>query len=230
MTQRLRVTFAKDGPLRWIAHLDLMRTWERTIRRAGLPLSYTQGFSPHPRIALAAPLPVGVSGARELIDLWLEENISTSEIAKQLTAAMPPGLAVSAVEQVSEQLPSMQSCIEAARYEIRFDRDALEIDGLTTTIDELLACEVLEWEEQRGEKTRRYDIRATILDLAIAASEGNDTVISMYLSLREGRTGRPAQVLVALGVKGEPLEIVRASIELDSRAGTSSGASVASGS
>jgi radical SAM-linked protein len=218
MTQRRRVTFAKDGPLRWIAHLDLMRTWERTIRRAALPLSYTQGFSPHPRIALAAPLPVGVSGARELIDLWLEEEISTSDVAKRLTAAMPPGLSVSAVEQVSEQLPSMQSCIEAARYEIQFDRDVLEIDAVAMAIDELLARETLEWEEQRGEKKRRYDIRATILDLAARASADGATVLSMHLSLLEGRTGRPAQVLVALGVEAEPLEIVRASIELSEAA------------
>ena len=218
MTQRLRVTFSKDGPLRWIAHLDLMRTWERTIRRATLPLSYTQGFSPHPRIALAAPLPVGVSGTRELIDLWLEEDISSSDVAKRLTAAMPPGLAVSAVEQVSDQLPSMQSCIEAARYEIRFDRDALEIDALGIAIDELLARETLDWEEQRGEKKRRYDIRATILELAVRAAEDGATVLSMHLSLLEGRTGRPAQVLRALGVEAEPLAIVRASIELSEAA------------
>ena len=218
MTQRLRVTFSKDGPLRWIAHLDLMRTWERTIRRATLPLSYTQGFSPHPRIALAAPLPVGVSGARELLDLWLDEDLSTSEVAKRLTAAMPPGLAISAVEQVSEQLPSMQSCIEAARYEIRFDQAALDVDVVTTAIDELLAREAFDWEEQRGEKTRRYDIRATILELAVRASEDGATVLSMHLSLLEGRTGRPAQVLLALGVEAEPLEIVRASIELSEAA------------
>jgi radical SAM-linked protein len=218
MTQRLRVTFSKDGPLRWIAHLDLMRTWERTIRRAMLPLSYTQGFSPHPRIALAAPLPVGVSGRCELIDLWLEEDISNAAVAKRLTAAMPLGLAISAVEQVSDQLPSMQSCIEAARYEIRFDRDALEIDALGMAIDELLARETLDWEEQRGEKKRRYDIRATILELAIRAAEDGATVLSMHLSLLEGRTGRPAQVLRALGVEAEPLEIVRASIELSEAA------------
>jgi radical SAM-linked protein len=218
MTQRLRVTFSKDGPLRWIAHLDLMRTWERTIRRATLPLSYTQGFSPHPRIALAAPLPVGVSGACELLDLWLDEDISTSEVAKRLTVAMPPGLAISGVEQVPEQLPSMQSCIEAARYEIRFDHAALDVDVVTVAIHELLAREALDWEEQRGEKTRRYDMRATILELAVCASEDGVTVLSMHLSLLEGRTGRPQQVLLALRVEAEPLEIVRASIELSAAA------------
>lgn len=231
MTQRVRLTFSKDGPLRWVAHLDLMRTWERTIRRAELPLSYTQGFSPHPRIALAAPLPVGVSGARELIDLWLEEDLSTSEVAKRLSRAMAPGLTVLEVEQVAEQLPSLQSCLRAARYEVGFEADAIDLDGVAGAIDELLARETLDWEEQRGEKVRRYDIRATILALEVGASDGGDAVISMHLSLEEGRTGRPAQVLKALGVTAQPLEIVRVALELDdARAGTSSGAGVVPGS
>lgn len=218
MTQRVRLTFAKAGPLRWVAHLDLMRTWERTIRRAELPLSYTQGFSPHPRIALAAPLPVGVSGARELIDLWLEEDLSTAEVAKRLSRAMAPGLTVIEVEQVAEQLPSMQSCLRAARYEVGFEAGAIELDDVAGSIDELLARETLDWEEQRGEKVRRYDIRATILALEVGASEGGDAVISMHLSLEEGRTGRPAQVLKALGVTAQPLEIVRVALELSEAA------------
>jgi radical SAM-linked protein len=218
MTQRVRVTFAKAGPLRWVAHLDLMRTWERTIRRAELPLSYTQGFSPHPRIALAAPLPVGVSGAQELIDLWLEEELSTSEVAKRLTGAVAPGLTVLAVEQVVEQLPSMQSCLLAARYEVGFEADAIDLDGVATSMEELLARETLDWEEQRGEKVRRYDIRATILALEVGAVEGGDAMISMHLSLEEGRTGRPAQVLKALGVVAQPLEIVRSELELSEAA------------
>lgn len=218
MTQRVRVTFSKDGPLRWVAHLDLMRTWERTIRRATLPLSYTQGFSPHPRIALAAPLPVGVSGANELIDLWLEEDISTSEVAKLLTGAVAPGLTVLAVEQVAEQLPSMQSCLLAARYEVRFERDAVDREVIAASIAELLTLETLDWEEQRGEKVRRYDIRATVLDLGVETAEDGAMVLSMYLSLEEGRTGRPQQVLLALGVDAEALEIVRESLELSEAA------------
>src|SRR5690606_23094332 len=103
-TQRLRVTFAKEGPLRFVAHLDMMRTWERAIRRARLPLAYTQGFSPHARIALAAPLPVGVVGRRELLDLWLGEPLPTEEVAERLAAAMPPGLRIVAIEVVGDAL------------------------------------------------------------------------------------------------------------------------------
>ena len=164
MTQRLRVTFAKEGPLRWVAHLDLMRTWERAIRRAVLPLSYSQGFSPHAKIALAAPLPVGVEGHGELIDLWLEDALALDDVAKRLAAAMPPGLSITEVRQVSDDLPSMQSCLLAARYEVQFDTDDLDRDHLETALQRLLALDSLDWEEQRGKKTRKYDLRATILE------------------------------------------------------------------
>ncbi len=68
MPQRLRITYRKDGPAKYVAHLDLMRTWERAIRRATLPLAYSQGFSPHARIAMAAPL---LTSQRLIQQQWL---------------------------------------------------------------------------------------------------------------------------------------------------------------
>lgn len=221
MTQRVRVTFAKEGPLRWVAHLDLMRTWERAIRRAVLPLSYSQGFSPHAKIALAAPLPVGVEGTAELIDIWFDDELPLDAIAKQLSAVMPPGLSVSAVAQVSEDLPSMQSALQAARYEVRFAARAVDRNALAEAVARLLALEELDWEEQRGQKVRRYDIRATILELEVADAVGDELALLMYLSLEQGRTGRPAQVLKALDLDAEPAAITRRAIEF-AEAGTSS--------
>jgi len=213
MPQRVRVTFAKEGPLRWVAHLDLMRTWERAIRRAVLPLSYSQGFSPHAKIALAAPLPVGVEGTAELIDIWFDDQLPLDAVAKQLTAAMPPGLSISAIAQVCEELPSMQSALHAARYEVRFSADAVERDGLEASVERLLALEELDWEEQRGQKVRRYDIRATILELSVGEADDGGLALAMYLSLEQGRTGRPAQVLKALELDAEPAAITRTAIE-----------------
>ncbi len=213
MSQRVRVTFAKEGPLRWVAHLDLMRTWERAIRRAVLPLSYSQGFSPHAKIALAAPLPVGVEGTHELIDIWFDDELPLDAVAKQLTAAMPPGLSVSAVEQVADNLPSMQSALHAARYEVRFTPAALDRAALKASVHRLLALDTLDWEEQRGQKVRRYDIRATILDLEVAETDEGALALAMYLSLEQGRTGRPAQVLKALDLDAEPAAITRTAIE-----------------
>lgn len=227
MTQRLRVTFAKEGPLRWVAHLDLMRTWERAIRRAVLPLTYSQGFSPHAKIALAAPLPVGVEGRGELIDLWLDDALGLDDIAKRLTASMPPGLSISEVKQVSDDLPSMQSCLLAARYEVQFDADDLDPVDLEVALDRLLALETLEWEEQRGKKTRNYDLRATVLEAAVDSSQVGTTCLRLYLSLEPGRTGRPAQVLKAMAIEAEPRATIRMEIEFtEAGRGTAAGATV----
>lgn len=212
MAQRLRVTFAKRGPLRWVGHLDMMRTWERTIRRADLPLSYSQGFSPHAKIALAAPLPVGLEGARELIDLWIDEDLTLDLVAKQLKNVMPPGLTISEIEEVDDSLPSMQSCLHAAHYSVEFEPDAVNFDTLDSKVSGLLELDELDWEEQRGDKVRRYDLRRTILDIT-CSQIGAAASLDMHLSLEQGRTGRPAQVLRALEGALPPTCITRTAIE-----------------
>lgn len=213
MTQRLRLTFAIGGPMRYVSHLDTMRTWERTIRRARLPLAYTQGFSPHPRIALAAPLPVGIDGERELMDLWLDEPIAPVDGVHALNEAVPPGLEVVSIEEVGDRLPSLQSQLASARYRVRLDTSELTLDrpALTARLEGLLALDELDWEEQRGEKVRRYDLRATIIDLTL---EEDGATLQMHLSLEEGRTGRPAQVLRALELDAGVPHIVRTEVAL----------------
>ena len=86
---RLRIGFAKNDLMRFTGHLDLHRSWERIFRRAGLPLAYTQGFSPHPRINLASALPLGFTSEAELVDVWLEAELPLDEIARTLTARYP---------------------------------------------------------------------------------------------------------------------------------------------
>lgn len=216
MSQRLRITFSTTGPMRYVAHLDTMRTWERAIRRAQLPLVYTSGFSPHARMALAAPLPVGVEGLNELMDIWLEPAVDPAAAVKALVAALPPGLAIVEAEAVSDALPSLQSCLRAARYEARLPA----ADGLSAVraqVQRLLALDTLDWEEERGEKTRRYDLRATILDLG-ARADGAEVVLELYLSLEVGRTGRPTQVLRAMDLDADGVAVVRLALELDAGA------------
>ena len=81
---RLRVTFTKNGPLLYTSHLDLARIWERSLRRAGAPLVYSQGFNPRPKLHLAAALPLGHVGEAELLDVWLERPTSVEAFTKAL--------------------------------------------------------------------------------------------------------------------------------------------------
>ena len=211
--QRLRVTYRKADTLRYIAHLDLMRTWERSLRRARLPLAYTQGFTPHARIALGAPLPVGTVGERELLDVWMSPAIAPEEFARRLAAVLPEGLALLAAEEAAHELPSLQSQIRSATYEVTFARDAFDTAGVQARLDELLALETLDWEEQRGAKTRRSDLRAAIRDLVLR-EDGERLLLAMDLELNEERTGRPASVLAALGIEARPMSVVRTALRL----------------
>lgn len=203
--QRLRVTYRKADALRYVGHLDLMRTWERSFRRAHLPLAYTQGFSPHARLALGAPLAVGFEGDRELLDVWMSPHVAPLDVVEGLRGELPAGLSVVAVEEVPHEEPSLQSAITSAMYELVFDRDDIDRDELQWRVDGLLATHELEWEEQRGQKTRVYDLRATVRGLDVRV-EREHVVVAMHLEAREGLTGRPLSVLDALGERASPRE------------------------
>lgn len=201
--QRLRVAYRKGGALRYVGHLDLMRTWERALRRAGLPLAYTQGFSPHARLALGAPLAVGFEGERELLDVWLSPSAPPLEVARRLGEALPDGLAVLAVEEIDRALPSLQSDITSATYELAFEAGDADAADLRWRAEGLLAAHSLEWEEQRGDRSRRYDLRATVRAVEVR-EEGGRVVLALDLEAREGLTGRPLAVLEAMGVRAVP--------------------------
>ena len=165
--QRLRIAYRKVGAVRYISHLDLMRTWERALRRAELPLAYTQGFSPHARLALGAALPVGMSGERELLDTWMRPAVAPVEVAKRLGPVLPEGLEVVAVEEIDHREPSLQSQITSATYEIEFAPADIDAEELRWRVTGLLSAHELEWEEQRGSKTRNYDLRPLVRDLEV---------------------------------------------------------------
>ena len=211
--QRLRVTYRKADALRYVGHLDLMRTWERALRRARLPLAYTQGFSPHARLALGAPLAVGFEGERELLDAWMSTPVAPIEVVEALRGELPEGLSVVAVEEIAHEEPSLQSAITSATYELVFDRGDVDTAELQWRVDGLLAAHELEWEEQRGQKTRVYDLRATVRDLDVRTEPGR-VVVTMHLESREGLNGRPQSVLDALGERAAPRERRRTGLRL----------------
>ena len=211
--QRLRVTYRKADAVRYVGHLDLMRTWERALRRAHLPLAYSQGFSPHARLALGAPLAVGFEGERELFDVWMSSRVTPLEVVEQLRGELPAGLSVVAVEEIAHEEPSLQSTITSATYELVFDRAEIDAAELRWRVDGLLSTHALEWEEQRGPKKRVYDLRATIRDLDVRV-EAKSVVLALHLEARDSLTGRPLAVLDALGERATPRERRRTGLRL----------------
>jgi radical SAM-linked protein len=209
---RLRITFSKSGALRYSGHLDLHSIWERTIRRAGLLLSYTQGFHPGPKLQLASALPLGIIGRAEIVDIWINElsqpmDRSYKEI---LQPAAPPGLVISSVAVVDEHGPALQTQVVSAEYDVTL-LDPCDIPGLVKGISTLLEAASLS-RERRG---KAYDLRPLIESLELLPAEGSGALrLHLRLAARNGATGRPEEVLDALGIPFETTRIERTRLNL----------------
>jgi len=192
---RIRVSFAKTSAMRFTGHLDLFRTWERTIRRAGLPLAYSQGFNPHPRMALACALPLGFTSDAELIDIWLEEDLELEEVRAALEKAAPPGIQVQNLAEVDARLPALQTAVDSAEYEITL----LEA---CPSLDERLAELVESASLPRQRRGKDYDLRPLIGSIERLEDDSHTGLprLRAVLAAREAATGRPEELLEALGV------------------------------
>jgi radical SAM-linked protein len=201
---RIRITFSKQGSLRYTGHLDLHTLIERAARRANLPLAYSQGFHPSPRIQLASALPLGFSSRAEVMDLWLTENREPSKLREDLQAALPGDIQIGDVEIADDRAPALQTQVIAAEYEANLLDEAP--GDLPSRLDIILAAESLP-RERRG---KPYDLRPLIEALEVTSKDGSKpTCIFMRLTAREGATGRPEEVLSALEILPESARVER---------------------
>lgn len=194
--QRIRIRFGKNGPLRFVGHLDLARTWERVLRRAQAPLEYSQGFTPRPRMQFAAALPIGVSSECEILDAWLTERLDAPLLAtwiERLQATSPQGLAVLAIEDVPIKGAALPTLVTHAAYRVTPLDPLLSGDVLAAKAAALLAAEKIERERANG---KRYDLRPLILDLT---PDESGSLIAHLVAGDEG-AGRIDELVSALGL------------------------------
>lgn len=211
--QRLQITFAAEGPLRYVSHLDLMRVWERVCKRAALPLASSRGFSPRPKIALAAPLAVGVTSECELLDVLLTERVELTETARRIEMQLTAGLRLLELSESPLKQPSLQSMVTAASYVVETP-DNRSSDQWQSAIDDLLLREAIPWSHQRGKDTKSYDLRPLILGIELLNADGASAALRMSLRNDERGAGRPEQVLLALAAREPPVRIHRVALEL----------------
>ena len=211
--QRLRVRFSRGEEIKFISHLDLMRCWERALRRAHVPLAYSEGFTPHPRLSLAVPLALGVTSEAELMDInlthWVSPHWFTSGVSQQL----PPAIKIMGVFPVALTLPSLQSAIRLAEYRVQLE-SRLSKEEIEAKVEALLSLEELPWRHQRDTGERRYDLRALIEDVWVDEWTERGGVLGMSLRCDSGGSGRPEQVALALGLSGHPKSIHRTKLVL----------------
>ncbi len=206
--QRLRVTFCRGAEVKYISHLDVMRLWERVLRRAGIAMAYSQGFSPHPKISIAAPLPIGVTSDGELMDITMRKRVSPYHFSRVVAEQLPRGISLSRAEQVAPGVPSLQSQVRQAEYhvELETERGPAEVEG---DLRSFMAKDHVPWQHQRDTEVRRYDLRSLVHRLWVVGWQEKKCTLGMRLRTDNTASGRPEQVTAALGFGDRPRSVHR---------------------
>jgi len=197
--QRLRIVFAKGAEVKYISHLDLVRVWERALRRANVSLAYSQGFNPRPNLFFASALPVGFTSRAEMVDIILQCRMEPRNFAARLKRQLPPGLQLASVAEVSTTLPSLPAQVVAAEYEVCVESQDAP-DEMQARLNNLLAAESIPRRRERPNGARVYDLRPLIKELKVIRRQGSMYFIGMRLQANEQGTGRPDEVMSVLGM------------------------------
>ena len=184
---RVRIRFSKQGDLRLIGHRDLMRCFERLLRRAGLALSFSQGFHPKPRMTFPLALAVGIEGLDEVMEVELAEEVRADELLARIAPQAPAGLGFRGAEVLPEG--SRKAHIQAASYEAPIP--AALLPGLGRRIERL--CAAPSWPIERGRGRAPLDLRPLLLELSL-----DQAVLRMRLRVDSRGSAGPRDVLRAL--------------------------------
>ena len=211
--QRLRIRFSRGQEVKFISHLDIMRLWHRALIRAGISLAYSEGFNPHPRMSLAAPLAVGVTSEAELMDITLTRFVSPHFFTSAVGQQLPPGIEILQAYPVAPTLPSLQSQVRYVEYKVEVETEKEQKD-VESALASLLSVEHLPWQHQRDTGPRKYDLRALIDDLWLIDWRSGYCTIGMRLHCDSNGSGRPEQVAAALGFTHYPQSLHRTKLVL----------------
>jgi radical SAM-linked protein len=207
VVQRVRMHYAKRGRLRFSSHRDFQRALERALRRAEVPMAYSAGFSPHPKISYANSAPTGVASEAEYVELGLARAVDTERLTRALDEALPEGLDV--VEIVEARTPDLVARLEASHW--RIELPGLAPGAADAAVDALLAQEEVEVERLTKNGVRRFDARGPIVRLQGVAG---DCAILETVVRHVTPSVRPDDVLAALRrvadlVPPEPPRVIR---------------------
>ncbi len=207
--QRARVTFGLSGPLVYASVLDLGRLWERLLRRAGVPLAYTQGYSPHPRFQFASPLPVGYSSECEVMDIWLDRRMDLGELVREMRSQSPVSLTIREVAEVPLAAPYPQTTLRAAEYRVYVQSPA-SVTEVGAAIERLLAQPAIERRRVRKKgQLQSYDLRPLIRGVRHEGVEGNTHRLWIDVQCGPQGSGRPEEIVEAMGVGASHVAIHR---------------------
>ena len=205
--QRFRICFTKQDDLRWLSHRDLMRTWERLLRRAGVPLSMSEGFHPKPRMNFPSALAVGIAGLNEVVEVDLSEAWSTEQLEAALAPQLPPGLLLRSVTLMPLEAGKAQAVGVDFTATVPPERQAVVAERIAWLLEQAA------YPIEREGRSAPLDLRPLIENLGIV-----DSVVQMRLRLDRQGSARPLEVLAAIGLgelEAEGGELTRTHVEIE---------------
>ena len=201
---RIRFRFSKTGAMALLSHLDLVRLFERALRRSGLPVSFTGGFHPLPRLQLALALPLGVEAEGEWMDLEFTEPVDPQVARESWQSRLPPGLCLLSAEDVPVSSASLSQRIAFSRWRFNLspglDQQRCSSEDWDEAIAQLLRRDELIWEDtDKKGRPRRRDVRTLLTDLRLLSVDRDTSIPSAQLELTaavdvQGRSLKPAQL------------------------------------
>ena len=180
-----RVTYSKEGLIKFISHLDLIRLWHRAFRRACIGVEMSQGFSPHAIVSFGPPLPVGVAGRREMLDVSLVHCLSADEVRKRLAPALPAGITVRDVRIIGKRMRSLCAEINRATYELVLESGCGE--EVRARIESANAARDLVVQKKTRKGLRYRDIKPLIKELRVGGNDKRGVRVRFTVSI--GETG-----------------------------------------
>ncbi len=191
---KVRVKFSKVGPLKFIGHLDMMRYFQKAIRRSGIEICYSTGFSPHQIMSFAAPLGVGVESLGEYFDIEVSQVSTSAKMIAALNAEMAEGVVIEGMCILPDNAKNAMASVQAASYEVHFDGEP--DDSLSDRIASLLNKEscIYTKEGKKGKGPIEKDIRPAIFDLKLL----DNNVLYMLVDASSASNLKPGAVVEAL--------------------------------
>ena len=204
---RIRIKFSRNEQLKYIGHLDMMRAWHRILRRANVPLAYSEGFNPHPKMVFASPLALGILSTAELLDVYLtNDTLSAVAFSEMVKRELPDGLSILQTAIVPNELPPLPAVVCKAEYLIKAVCD--DAEKLVVDIQAVLDADHIDWEQVKKGVVKVYDIREKIFGLSLVSSSNGIVEVSTLLQCDNTGSGRPEQIAKLLKLE-EVISITR---------------------
>ena len=211
--QRLIFRVGIVGGARYLSHLETMNAWLRTLRRAEVPLVYSQGFHPHPKVAFSSARPVAEASLGEYMDITLNKRVDPDVLLERLQETVPAGFRVFGVSEVGLKSPSLMSVVDGMEYVVIVDGEPETwepaVAGLLVRDEIVVERRTKRKARRRGPPTRSIDIRPNIQTVEVEAAGESQSLIRISLRTIERRGAKIREVLAAMGADFTNAQVVR---------------------